>query len=169
MRRSRFLHTCRRLTRGVGQCPIRRRPVTPFDSAGTVDTARLTTLVERRVADGVHPVAPLGSTGELAYLDEVEFEAAVDTTIAAVDGRVPVVVGVSDPTTANTTLVRSTPNGAGADVVMILSVSYWKLSEREIFQHYASFGALPAQFRSRVQQPRDKWNRYDAGVTDSYV
>jgi 4-hydroxy-tetrahydrodipicolinate synthase len=116
-------------------------PVTPFDSAGTVDTTRLTKLVERLVADGVHAVAPLGSTGELAYLDEAEFEAVVDTTIAAVDGRVPVVVGVSDLTTANTTRRAQYAEQGGADAVMILPVSYWKLSEREIFQHYASIGA----------------------------
>jgi 4-hydroxy-tetrahydrodipicolinate synthase len=37
----------------------------------------------------VHAIAPLGSTGELAYLDENEFDAVVDTTIAAIDGRCP--------------------------------------------------------------------------------
>jgi 4-hydroxy-tetrahydrodipicolinate synthase len=80
-------------------------PVTPFatDSAGTIDTKQLTALVDRLVVSGVHAIAPLGSTGELAYLDENEFDAVVDTTIAAVDGRVPVVVGVSDLTTAKTT------------------------------------------------------------------
>jgi 4-hydroxy-tetrahydrodipicolinate synthase len=118
-------------------------PVTPFasDSAGTVDTARLTALIDRLVVAGVHAIAPLGSTGELAYLDEAEFDAVVDTTIAAVAGRVPVVVGVSDLTTVNTIRRAKYAQHAGADAVMILPVSYWKLSEREIFQHYASVGA----------------------------
>jgi 4-hydroxy-tetrahydrodipicolinate synthase len=118
-------------------------PVTPFasDSAGTIDTARLTALVDRLVAGGVHAVAPLGSTGELAYLDEAEFDAVVDTTVAAVDGRVPIVVGVSDLTTVNTIRRAQYAERAGADAVMILPVSYWKLSEREIFAHYASIGA----------------------------
>ena len=118
-------------------------PVTPFstDSGGTVDTAALAALVARLVAAGVHEIAPLGSTGELAYLDETEFDAVVDTTIAAVDGRVPVVVGVSDLTTANTIRRARYAEQAGADAVMILPVSYWKLTEREIVQHYTRIGA----------------------------
>lgn len=117
-------------------------PVTPFatDSAGTIDTEQLTALVDRLVVSGVHAIAPLGSTGELAYLDENEFDAVVDTTIAAVDARVPVVVGVSDLTTAKTARRAKYAQLAGADAVMVLPVSYWKLSEREIFQHFLSIG-----------------------------
>jgi 4-hydroxy-tetrahydrodipicolinate synthase len=117
-------------------------PVTPFatDVAGAIDTAQLSTLVNRLVAGGVHAIAPLGSTGELAYLDEGEFNAVVDTAIAAVDGRVPVVVGASDLTTAKTIRRAQYAQQVGADAVMILPVSYWKLSEREIVAHYASIG-----------------------------
>jgi 4-hydroxy-tetrahydrodipicolinate synthase len=112
-------------------------PVTPFGADDTVDTACLATLVGRLVAAGVDAIAPLGSTGELAYLDETEFDTVVDASIAAVDGRVPVVVGVSDLTTANTVRRARYAQQAGADAVMVAPVSYWKLSEREIAQHYA--------------------------------
>ncbi|UQX10526.1 dihydrodipicolinate synthase family protein [Candidatus Mycobacterium methanotrophicum] len=115
-------------------------PVTPFDSTDRIDTAALTALVDRLVLAGVHAIAPLGSTGELAYLDESEFDTVVDTTIAAVDGRVPVVVGVSDLTTAKTIRRACYAEKAGADAVMILPVSYWKLAEREIVAHYSSIG-----------------------------
>lgn len=116
-------------------------PITPFtaDAAG-VDTDRLAALVDRLVSAGVHAIAPLGSTGELAYLTEAEVRAVVDTTIAAVNGRVPVVVGVSDLTTANTIRRAQYAQQAGADAVMILPVSYWKLTDREIAQHYRSIG-----------------------------
>jgi 4-hydroxy-tetrahydrodipicolinate synthase len=60
--------------------------------------------------------------------------------IAAVHGRIPVVVGVSDLTTAKTIRRAQYAQQAGADAVMILPVSYWKLSEREIVQHYVSIG-----------------------------
>jgi 4-hydroxy-tetrahydrodipicolinate synthase len=117
-------------------------PVTPFaaDSAGTIDTEQLHALVDRLVASGVHAIAPLGSTGELAYLDENEFDAVVDTTIAAVGGRVPVVVGISDLTTARTARRAQYAERAGADAVMVLPVSYWKLSETEILKHFLSIG-----------------------------
>jgi 4-hydroxy-tetrahydrodipicolinate synthase len=109
-------------------------PVTPFGDG--IDTDRLAELVERLIADRVHAIAPLGSTGELAYLDEPEFDAVVDTTIATVDGRIPVIVGVSDVTTAKTVRRAKYAQDAGADAVMVLPVSYWKLTEREVVQHY---------------------------------
>lgn len=112
-------------------------PVTPFADEG-INTERLAALVERLVSSGVHAIAPLGSTGELAYLDEPEFDAVVDTTIATVAGRVPVIVGVSDVTTAKTIRRARYAQRAGADAVMILPVSYWKLREREIVTHYQS-------------------------------
>lgn len=116
-------------------------PVTPFLPDDTVDTDRLTELVSRLVEDGAHAIAPLGSTGESAYLEEREFDAVVDTTIAAVNKRVPVIVGASDLTTANTVRRARHAQQAGADAVMVLPVSYWKLSDREIAQHYASVAA----------------------------
>jgi len=111
-------------------------PVTPFNDG--IDTERLAALVDRLVASGVHGIAPVGSTGELAYLEEPEFDSVVDTTIKTVAGRVPVIVGVSDVTTAKTIRRATYAQQAGADAVMILPVSYWKLAEREIVQHYRS-------------------------------
>src|ERR1700709_1857895 len=113
-------------------------PVTPYSETGGIDTARLAELVERLITGRVHAIAPLGSTGELAYLDEPEFDAVVDTTIDTVAERVPVIVGVSDVTTAKTIRRAEYPQQAGADAVMILPVSYWTLTEREIVQHYRS-------------------------------
>lgn len=116
-------------------------PITPFTADLTgIDTDRLAALVDRLVGSGVHAIAPLGSTGELAYLDESEVDTVVDTTMAAVGNRVPVVVGVSDLTTANTIRRAQYAQQAGADAVMILPVSYWKLADREITQHYRSIG-----------------------------
>ena len=114
-------------------------PVTPFAGEG-IDTQRLAALVDRLVSARVHAIAPLGSTGELAYLEEPEFDSVVDTTISTVAGRVPVIVGVSDVTTAKTIRRAKYAQQAGADAVMILPVSYWKLTEREIVQHYRSIG-----------------------------
>ncbi|BBZ01959.1 putative dihydrodipicolinate synthetase DapA [Mycolicibacterium chitae] len=117
-------------------------PVTPFTEGGhKVDTAKLAALIEQLVSTGAHAIAPLGSTGESAYLTEEEFDTVVDTTVATVNGRVPVIVGASDLTTANTIRRARYAQQAGADVVMILPISYWKLTEREIFQHYAAVAA----------------------------
>ena len=107
----------------------------------SVDTATLAAVVEHLVGTGAHAIAPLGSTGESAYLTEAEFDAVVDTTVGIVGGRVPVIVGASDLTTANTIRRARYAQRAGADAVMVLPISYWKLDDREIFQHYASISA----------------------------
>lgn len=112
-------------------------PITPFTDGG-IDTAVLTAVIDRLIEAGVHAIAPLGSTGELAYLDEDEFDTCVDASIAAVAGRLPVLVGVSDLTTAKTVRRARYAAQAGADAVMVAPVSYWKLSEREITTHYAA-------------------------------
>ena len=135
-------------------------PVTPFaaDPAAGVDTARLAALVDRLVSAGVHGIAPLGSTGELAYLEEPEFDAVVDTTMATVDARLPVVVGVSDVTTAKTIRRARYAQQAGADAVMILPVSYWKLTEREIVGHYRSIGdAISIPIMATTTRPPVAW------------
>jgi 4-hydroxy-tetrahydrodipicolinate synthase len=116
-------------------------PITPFGRDGGVDTATLTTLLEKLIGAGVHAIAPLGSTGEAAYLTEDEFDSVVDTTVNTVGHRVPVIVGASDLTTANTIRRARYAQHAGADAVMILPVTYWKLSTREIAQHYATVAA----------------------------
>ncbi|KLO25773.1 dihydrodipicolinate synthase [Mycolicibacter heraklionensis] len=112
-------------------------PVTPFRDGG-IDTVVLATVIDRLIEAGVHAIAPLGSTGELAYLDEGEFDTCVDASIDAVAGRLPVLVGVSDLTTAGTVRRARYAAQAGADAVMVAPVSYWKLSEREIIAHYAA-------------------------------
>lgn len=112
-------------------------PITPFSDGG-IDLAVLTAVIERLVDAGVHAIAPLGSTGELAYLSDAEFDTVVDASVSAVSGRVPVLIGVSDLTTANTVRRARYAAQAGADAVMVAPVSYWKLSEREITTHYAA-------------------------------
>ncbi|GAA0990942.1 dihydrodipicolinate synthase family protein [Subtercola frigoramans] len=112
-------------------------PITPYGTDG-IDRERLGQLVSTLVADGADAIAPLGSTGESAYLSREEWRAVVDVTIAEVAGRVPVIVGASDLTTAETVDRAVYAQNAGADSVMILPFSYWPLSAREITQHYRS-------------------------------
>jgi 4-hydroxy-tetrahydrodipicolinate synthase len=112
-------------------------PITPFGEDG-IDTDRLAALVDTMVSAGVHAIAPLGSTGESAYLSFDEWKTVVDTTVAAVAGRVPVIVGASDLTTSGTVARAMYSEAAGATAVMIIPVSYWALNEREIVQHYTS-------------------------------
>ena len=112
--------------------------VTPFSDDGRINVHVLETMINRLIDHGVHAIAPLGSTGELAYLSNDEFRLVVDHCLSTVDQRIPVIVGVSGLTTANTIWRAQYAHEAGAQAIMVAPVTYWKLSEREIYQHYRS-------------------------------
>ncbi|TCK57415.1 4-hydroxy-tetrahydrodipicolinate synthase [Flavobacterium sp. 90] len=111
-------------------------PITPFDKEEKVDIKLYKTLLERLIVSGSHAVAPLGSTGVMPYLTDEEKEAIVKATIEQVNGRVPVLVGVSNLTTEKTIYHAKFAEKAGANAVMIIPMSYWKLTDDEIVAHY---------------------------------
>lgn len=121
-------------------------PITPFRDDGRPDLDRLRAIVERMVQAKVHAVAPLGSTGVLPYLDDEEREAVAEAVIQQVAGRVPTLVGVSSLTTERTVHHARFAERLGATAVMILPMSYWKLTDAEIIRHFdavASAVGLP--------------------------
>jgi len=111
-------------------------PITPFDENEKVDLVLFKKLLERLIQKGSHAVAPLGSTGVLPYLSDEEKEAIIEATIEQVAGRVPVLAGVSNLTTERTIHHALFAEKTGADAVMIIPMSYWKLTDNEIVQHY---------------------------------
>jgi 4-hydroxy-tetrahydrodipicolinate synthase len=111
-------------------------PITPFTTDNAVDLPTYCHLVERLVARGSHGIAPLGSTGVLPYLTDEERDAVTEATLQQVAGRVPVLVGVSHLTTAGVVRHARFAEQAGAAAVMVIPMSYWKLTDDEIFRHF---------------------------------
>ncbi|WP_437938674.1 dihydrodipicolinate synthase family protein [Sorangium sp. So ce341] len=111
-------------------------PITPFTEGGRVDEQLLGRIVDDMLAAGVHAIAPLGSTGVLPYLSDEEREAVTDLVVKRVAGRAPTLVGVSSLTTERTVRHAKYAERAGATAVMIIPMSYWKLSDREIVAHF---------------------------------
>ncbi|OCA73841.1 dihydrodipicolinate synthase family protein [Chryseobacterium arthrosphaerae] len=111
-------------------------PITPFDENEKIDISLFKHLVERLITSGNHGIAPLGSTGVMPYLSDDEKEAVTEATIQQVKGRVPTLVGVSNLTTEKTIHHARFAEKAGADAVMIIPMSYWKLTDDEIVAHY---------------------------------
>ncbi|WP_074409046.1 dihydrodipicolinate synthase family protein [Aquimarina megaterium] len=111
-------------------------PITPFDTNEKVDVDLFRKLLERLIRNGSHGIAPLGSTGVLPYLTDQEKEAITEATIQQVNKRLPVLVGVSNLTTERTVHHAKFAEKAGATAVMIIPMSYWKLTDDEIVRHY---------------------------------
>lgn len=111
-------------------------PITPFHENESVNIPLFRQLLERMILSGVHGIAPLGSTGVLPYLSDEEREAITEATMQQVAGRVPTLVGVSHLTTDKTIYHARFAEQAGATAVMIIPMSYWKLTDDEILKHY---------------------------------
>ncbi|WET50114.1 dihydrodipicolinate synthase family protein [Chryseobacterium indologenes] len=111
-------------------------PITPFDENEKVDIPLFKHLVERLITSGSHGIAPLGSTGVMPYLSDEEKEEVTEATLQQVKGRIPTLVGVSNLTTEKTIHHAQFAENAGADAVMIIPMSYWKLTDDEIVAHY---------------------------------
>ncbi len=115
--------------------------ITPFSADGTtLDLDALGHSIDRLIDSGVHAIAPLGSTGEGAYLSDAEWDEVSAYSIQKVAKRVPTIVSVSDLTTAKAVRRARFAEAEGADVVMVLPTSYWKLTEAQILAHYAAVG-----------------------------
>ncbi|HET9626234.1 MAG TPA: dihydrodipicolinate synthase family protein [Kofleriaceae bacterium] len=128
--------TAREAAQGGALRGIIAYPITPFTSHGRVDEAVLGTIIDGMLRAGVHAIAPLGSTGVLPYLSDDERAQVAQTVLTRVAGRVPTLVGVSSLTTDRTVHHARLAEELGASAVMILPMSYWKLTDAEIVGHF---------------------------------
>lgn len=111
---------------------------TPVDAAGEVDCAALAGLTHHLIEQGVHGLAPLGSTGEFAYLDFRRKEAVVRTVITAAAGRVPVIAGVAATTTADAIAQTRCWRDLGADGILAVLEAYFPLREDGVEAYFTA-------------------------------
>jgi len=111
--------------------------VTPFTDH-SVDIPMLRNLIDRLLASNVHAIAPLGSTGEAAYLTDDEWSLVAAETCQRVDGKLPTVIGIAEVSTAAAVEKAKISEQVGASAIMVLPVSYWNIDDTEIFGHFAA-------------------------------
>lgn len=109
---------------------------TPFDSRGEVDTTSLARLVDHLVDGGVHGLFALGSTSEVAYLTDEQRATVLETVVNAADGRLPVLAGVIDTTTARVIEHAEAAAAMGADALVATAPFYTRTHEKEIAGHF---------------------------------
>lgn len=114
-----------------GVFPYLPSPTLP---GGDLDAPSLNTIVNKCIDAGVHGLTPLGSSGELPYFSEKHRTEIVSTTIAAADGRVPVVAGVGGFSSENVATEAAAMESLGADGVLLVILSYFPLGTTEILR-----------------------------------
>lgn len=111
--------------------------VTPFTADGkAVDLEALKRLVEFQIAEGIHGLIPLGSTGEFLSVTPDERTAIVETVVRTAAGRVPVLIGTGAEWTRDAVATSREAEALGADGVMIIPPFYSVPTEDELYVHY---------------------------------
>ncbi len=95
-------------------------------------------VIERSIQAGVSGISPLGSTGEATHLTSDERKRFAGEVVRIVGGRVPVVVGVGTSGTRETVELARHAEAVGADAVLVVSPSYWKVGEEALFRHFTA-------------------------------
>lgn len=113
--------------------------VTPFDSEGAIDEARLRELVEWVEARGVDFIVPCGSTGEAAHMTIDERARVVEVVADA--AAVPVLAGTGHSGVAPTVEQTNRAADAGADAALVVPPHYYPADQTTLARHYEAVAA----------------------------
>lgn len=113
--------------------------VTPFDHKNQLDLTALAKLVNHVLNGKCEYVVVMGTTGESVTLSTQEKRSALDTVVASVKGRVPVVLGLGGNNTEELIASINNYNLKGVDAFLSVSPYYNKPSQAGIIAHYRAF------------------------------
>lgn len=106
--------------------------ITPLLSDRRLDVEGLEQLVEHILAGGVHGLFILGTTGEgpsLPYDVRIEL---IERVCDQVDGRVPVLVGITDASLGQALNVADAAHESGARAVVLAPPFYFQINQGEL-------------------------------------
>jgi len=110
--------------------------VTPLLDDNQLDHRGLENLIEHIISGGVHGLFILGTTGEapsLKYSLRVEL---IKQVCSQVDGRIPVLVGITDASLKESVYIANTSKESGAQAVVVAPPFYFPISDSELFDYY---------------------------------
>ena len=115
--------------------------ITPVDEQENVNTDALKRVIDHVLNGGVHGIFALGSNGEFYALDRTNQQIALETTVAHVNGRVPVYAGASAITTKECVALANMAEQVGADALTVLTPMFITPSENELYEHFKAIAA----------------------------
>jgi len=109
--------------------------VTPFGKNYDVDYVAFRKLVRRQIAEGIHFLVPLGTTGETPCLEDNEKLQLVEITLEESGGRVPVVVGAGSNNTKHVMHNIHFFSKMGVDAFLVVTPYYNKPTQQGMINH----------------------------------
>lgn len=115
--------------------------VTPRTVDGAVDLESLKKVIEHLISGGVSGIFALGSSGEVLYLTNEEREQILRTCVDTIAGRVPLIVGINDMTTARVIDEAKRLLAIGGDAIVVTSQFYAIDNIQEEERHFRAIAA----------------------------
>jgi 4-hydroxy-tetrahydrodipicolinate synthase len=115
--------------------------VTPLTRDGAVDELAIQRLVEHVLAGGVHGLLALGSTGEVASLDQAARRQVLAAVVNAAAGRVPVLCGIAQSRFTDATADVIAAAELGADGVLVAPPYYYPIDQPTVLTFYRALAA----------------------------
>lgn len=109
---------------------------TPFKPDFSIDVPALEAHVDWMIQSGCRGIVPLGSLGEGNTLSFDEKMVVIDACKRAIDGRVPLIVGVASLTTAEAVAIAQESKKRGAQGLMALPPYVYRGDARETEAHF---------------------------------
>jgi 1-pyrroline-4-hydroxy-2-carboxylate deaminase len=119
---------------------------TQFKPDQSLDLEATAKHLDGMIQSGIHGVVLLGSVGENTALEYAEKITVLEELIRVVNGRIPVLTGVAEYTTALACRYSRDAEKAGVDGLMVLPAMVYKADPRETLTHFravASASGLP--------------------------
>ncbi len=115
--------------------------VTPMNEDESINLDELRVQIDRQIDAGIDGIFPFGTNGEAYILSGAEKQQILEATIDQVAGRVPVYAGTGCISTKETIEQTKMAERLGADVVSIITPSFAKASQEELYRHYCAVAA----------------------------
>ena len=110
---------------------------TPLTSDERIDEKGMRKLTRYVLDGGVHGVFVLGAMGGFNFLEDEEKIRAIEIVVDEVNGKVPVIAGTSDTSTARVIKNARIAQKTKADAVAILPPYYGSLKQKQIINFYS--------------------------------
>jgi len=110
--------------------------VTPMHADGGIDWSAWERLLELHVAAGTAGIVVAGTTGEAATLAEPELLQLLASARALLRGRVALIAGAGESSTAATVQRARVLSAAGVDALLVVTPPYNRPTQEGLYRHF---------------------------------
>ncbi len=116
--------------------------VTPFNTDGSVDFGKFSSLIEFQLENSIDGIVPVGTTGESPTLNTKEHMKVIEETLRCVNGRAKVIAGTGANSTAEAVELTSQAKALGIDATLQVTPYYNKPNQEGLYRHFSTIADL---------------------------